>query len=103
MIEKTLWHPVALSESVAQAPLAASLLEQELVLWRDDSGQVQAWDERCPHCSAAIRVSRPRHGGTAISEVLPSGRLIPHPCFDRLRGKRAGRETLDLFFDWSPG
>lgn len=61
------------------------------------------WDERCPHCSAAIRVSRPRHGGTAISEILPSGRLIPHPCFDRLRGKRAGRETLDLFFDWSPG
>ncbi len=58
MIEKTLWHPVALSESVAQAPLAASLLEQELVLWRDDSGQVQAWDERCPHRGARLSLGR---------------------------------------------
>jgi hypothetical protein len=69
----------------------------------DEPPPARGWDERCPHCSAAIRVSRPRHGGTAIREILPSGRLIPHPCFDRLRGKRAGRETLDLFFDWSPG
>lgn len=59
----------------------------------------QGWDERCPHCGVAIRVSKPANGGTAVSEVLASGRLIPHPCFDRLRGKRASDETLDLF-EW---
>ncbi|MFN3315138.1 MAG: hypothetical protein ACK46Q_17025 [Hyphomonas sp.] len=59
----------------------------------------QGWDEACPLCGAHIIVSRPAHGGTAISEVLPSGARIPHPCFDRLRGKRASEETLDLF-EW---
>ena len=61
MIEKTLWHPVALSEAVGQTPLAASLLEQDLVLWRDDSGQVQAWDERCPHRGARLSLGRVQH------------------------------------------
>ena len=74
------------------------------VYFRPDTAEPpppQGWDERCPQCSAAIRVSRPRHGGTAVSEVLPSGALIPHPCFDRLRGKRASEETMDLFGDWA--
>jgi len=62
----------------------------------------QGWDERCPHCDAPIRVMKPERGGTAVTEVLPSGRLIPHPCFDRLRGKRPSDETLDLFADWKP-
>jgi len=60
----------------------------------------QGWDERCPHCGAPIRVMRPQRGGTAVCEALPSGRLLPHPCFDRLRGKRPSDETLDLF-EWA--
>lgn len=60
------------------------------------------WEENCPLCGAHIRVSRPAHGGTAVSEILPSGAMIPHPCFDRLRGKRPSDETLDLF-EWNPG
>lgn len=74
------------------------------VYFRPDTAEPpprQGWDERCPHCDAPIRVSRPQHGGTAISEILPGGQLIPHPCFDRLRGKRASDETLDLFA-WNP-
>lgn len=62
----------------------------------------QGWEEACPHCGAPIRVMKPRHGGTAVCEALPSGRLIPHPCFDRLRGKHPSDETLDLFFDYHP-
>jgi hypothetical protein len=61
----------------------------------------QGWDERCPLCSAPIRVGKPARGGTAVSELLASGALVPHACFDRLRGKRAGDDTLDLFA-WSP-
>jgi len=57
----------------------------------------RGWDERCPHCGAPIRVSKPARGGTAISEVLPGGALIPHPCFDRLRAKRPSDATLELF------
>ena len=75
------------------------------VYFRPDTAEpppARGWDERCPHCDAPIRVSRPQHGGTAVSEVLRSGQMIPHPCFDRLRGKRASDETLDLF-EWNPG
>ena len=34
MVEETLWHPVAASTGVVGAPVAARLLERELVLWR---------------------------------------------------------------------
>ncbi len=73
------------------------------VFFRPDTAEpppARGWDERCPHCDAPIRVSRPQHGGTAVSEVLRSGQMIPHPCFDRLRGKRPSDETLDLF-EWA--
>ncbi len=61
----------------------------------------QGWAEACPVCGAPVRVGKPAKGGTAVSEVLPSGALIPHPCFERLKGKRAGGDTLDLFA-WQP-
>ena len=58
MIEQTHWHPVALSEAVRDAPLAAELLQQPLVLWRDASGAVQAWADRCPHRGARLSLGR---------------------------------------------
>ncbi|KCZ97045.1 hypothetical protein HPO_16755 [Hyphomonas polymorpha PS728] len=66
-----------------------------------DAPPRQGWAENCPVCGAPIRVSKPSHGGTFVSEVLPSGRHIPHPCFDRMKGKRPSDETLDLF-EWQP-
>lgn len=54
MIEETHWHPVALAESVAQQPLAATLLERDLVLWRDAAGTVHAWADQCPHRGARL-------------------------------------------------
>ncbi|HKW84371.1 MAG TPA: aromatic ring-hydroxylating dioxygenase subunit alpha, partial [Burkholderiaceae bacterium] len=36
MIERSFWHPVASAAEVAVgAPLAAQLLDEPLVLWRD--------------------------------------------------------------------
>ncbi len=58
MMEKTLWHPVALAEEVVQAPLAVRLLEQDLVLWRDLQGQVRAFVDRCPHRGARLSLGR---------------------------------------------
>ncbi len=62
----------------------------------------QGWPETCPLCAAPVHVSKPAHGGTFISERLPSGRHIVHPCFDRMAGKRRSDETLDLF-EWQQG
>jgi phenylpropionate dioxygenase-like ring-hydroxylating dioxygenase large terminal subunit len=58
MIEKEHWHPVALTEAVADQPLAVELLQQQLVLWRDTFGVAHAWVDRCPHRGA--RLSRGR-------------------------------------------
>ena len=63
MIEHSLWHPVALSADVADAPVAVQLLDEELVLWRDASGMVHAWQDRCPHRGAKLSLGRV-HGDT---------------------------------------
>ncbi len=57
-MENQLWHPVALSEAVTVAPLAAELLERPLVLWRDGSGAVQAWADQCPHRGARLSLGK---------------------------------------------
>lgn len=58
MIELQHWHPVALSTELRDAPLAAVLLERELVLWRDASGTAHAWSDRCPHRGARLSMGR---------------------------------------------
>lgn len=62
MIETTLWHPVALSHAVEQAPLAVQLLQHALVLWRDGEGRVQAFTDRCPHRGARLSLGRVQGG-----------------------------------------
>jgi len=52
------WHPVALQDEVGADPLAVTLLDQDLVLWRDSSGQLQAWADRCPHRGARLSLGR---------------------------------------------
>jgi phenylpropionate dioxygenase-like ring-hydroxylating dioxygenase large terminal subunit len=66
MIEKELWHPVALAGEVAQAPLAVQLLGESLVLWRDAAGAVQAWADRCPHRGAQLSLGRVCDGGATL-------------------------------------
>ena len=53
------WHPVAAARDVsANAPLPVRLLERELVLWRDGSGRIAAWDDRCPHRGTRLSIGR---------------------------------------------
>jgi phenylpropionate dioxygenase-like ring-hydroxylating dioxygenase large terminal subunit len=58
MIEATHWHPVAQVEDLRDAPLAATLLGHELVLWRDGQGTAHAWSDRCPHRGASLSRGR---------------------------------------------
>lgn len=61
-LERTLWHPVALSHAVGSQPLAATLLGEDLVLWRDAAGQAHAWMDQCPHRGARLSLGRVRQG-----------------------------------------
>ncbi len=58
MIEENIWHPVALSDSVADTPVAVRLLGHDLVLWRDGTRQVHAWADRCPHRGAKLSLGQ---------------------------------------------
>ncbi len=66
MIEETHWHPVALAQDLAQGaaphPLAVTLLERDLVLWRDGVGAVHAWADQCPHRGARLSMGRVVNG-----------------------------------------
>jgi phenylpropionate dioxygenase-like ring-hydroxylating dioxygenase large terminal subunit len=59
MIDQTYWHPVAESTAVAgDKPLAARVLSQDVVLWRDAAGQAHVWADRCPHRGTRLSLGR---------------------------------------------
>jgi phenylpropionate dioxygenase-like ring-hydroxylating dioxygenase large terminal subunit len=58
MIEEEHWHPVAQAQDVAGQPLAVTLLERAVVLWRDAAGIVHAWADQCPHRGAKLSLGR---------------------------------------------
>ena len=62
MLEKSLWHPVALGHEVGAQPHAAELLGEALVLWRDEGGQARAWRDQCPHRGARLSLGRVTDG-----------------------------------------
>jgi phenylpropionate dioxygenase-like ring-hydroxylating dioxygenase large terminal subunit len=84
MIEETHWHPVALCDEVARQPLAVTLLDRALVLWRDAGGVVHVWVDQCPHRGARLSLGRvidgrlecPYHGW----QFGPSGRCLHVPA-----------------------
>ncbi len=61
-LERTLWHPVALAHAVGASPAAATLLGEDLVLWRDAAGRAHAWMDQCPHRGARLSLGRVARG-----------------------------------------
>ncbi|HEY9106339.1 MAG TPA: aromatic ring-hydroxylating dioxygenase subunit alpha [Roseateles sp.] len=52
-------HPVAAASDLgADQPLAARLLGQDWVLWRDDQGRARAATDRCPHRGTRLSLGR---------------------------------------------
>jgi phenylpropionate dioxygenase-like ring-hydroxylating dioxygenase large terminal subunit len=49
------WHVVARSEDIQSGTLTpAKLLDRDLVIWRNQDGQVLVWNDRCPHRSIPL-------------------------------------------------
>lgn len=57
------WYAAAACTDVAPGPTARTLLEQRLVLFRTEAGQVAALRDRCPHRFAPLSQG-PVHGNT---------------------------------------
>ena len=74
MLEQRWWHPVAALHELGDAPLAVTLLGEELVLWRDAAGAVHAFDDRCPHRGTKLSLGRVQiAGGSARLECAYHG------------------------------
>jgi renierapurpurin 18,18'-hydroxylase len=43
------WYAVALAHEVTNKPIGVTLWQQNIVLYRDSQGHIQALDDRCPH------------------------------------------------------
>lgn len=52
------WFPVARSEELGKKPLARTLQDVPLVLFRDTSGHAQALLDRCPHRNVPLSLGR---------------------------------------------
>jgi nitrite reductase/ring-hydroxylating ferredoxin subunit len=51
------WFPVARSDdAIPRHVVQTALLGQELALWRDDAGRVNAWENRCPHRGVRLSI-----------------------------------------------
>lgn len=51
---RNVWHPVAPSWAVRNAPTGLTRLGDNIVLWRDAEGKVHALEDRCPHRGARL-------------------------------------------------
>jgi nitrite reductase/ring-hydroxylating ferredoxin subunit len=59
------WFPIASgAEVVPRHVVQAQLLGQEIALWRDDAGALNAWENRCPH--RGVRLSIGFNTGTEL-------------------------------------
>lgn len=48
------WHPVLSSWEVHSNPVGITRLGENIVVWRDEEGQVHALEDRCPHRGARL-------------------------------------------------
>jgi len=99
------WHAVALSSEVVTGELVpTTLFERDLVVWRDEVGEVHVWDDLCLHRGARLskgfiqddRVVCPYHGWnydrSAQCVLMPAAphetpmkkaRAIPHHAIEK--------------------
>ena len=56
------WHPVLAAQALGTAPLAVRVLSNDLVLWRDGTGAVRAFEDRCPHRGTRLSLGRVQEG-----------------------------------------
>jgi phenylpropionate dioxygenase-like ring-hydroxylating dioxygenase large terminal subunit len=53
------WHPAAAADAVPRgSAVSAFLLEEEVVLWRSATGELQAWKDRCPHRGTRLSIGK---------------------------------------------
>lgn len=106
---KNSWWVAARSEEVTRAPLGRWFLDQPVVLYRTEAGDVVALEDRCPHrwaplsrgCLVGDDIMCPYHGfqfGTAgACTLIPTQTIIP--VMARVKSY-AVRESASFIWIW---
>ncbi len=82
-----LWYPVLASWEVQSAPVGITRLGEQIVVWRNKDGELQALEDRCPHRGA--RLSMGWNLGDRIAcwyhgvEVAGNGEVKDVPAVDK--------------------
>ncbi|WP_263142176.1 aromatic ring-hydroxylating dioxygenase subunit alpha [Pseudomonas sp. RIT-PI-AD] len=105
------WHVVASSEEVEPTqPKAVRLLGEDLVLWRDGQGRIQAWKDYCGHRGARLslgcvkkgEIECPYHGWRYDAEgectLVPAHPDRARPSSKRLIFKHYAEERYGLIW-----
>ena len=86
MIERSMWHPVLAADELGSAPVAARLLGEDVVLWRDTTGAARTFADRCPHRGTKLSLGRVVEGGTRLEcpyhgwQFAATGRCVSIPA-----------------------
>lgn len=84
MFLKNKWWAIAESKTIRNCPVALRRLGEDLVLWRDNNGQIVCQSSQCPHRGANLALGRvvegclecPYHG----FRFAPEGHCSLMPC-----------------------
>jgi vanillate monooxygenase len=82
------WYAAAFSDEVTRQPLARTLLDRQVVLYRTQAGAPVALTDRCVHRKAPLSqgalkddaIECPFHG----MQFAPDGRCVRIPCQDKI-------------------
>ena len=86
MIERSMWHPVLAADELGSTPMAARLLGEDVVLWRDATGAAHAFADRCPHRGTKLSLGRVVEAGTRLEcpyhgwQFAASGQCLSIPA-----------------------
>ena len=94
---KDLWYPMCPSRFLKESPISLRRLGYKIALWRDQSGQVHALEDRCPHRGAPLslgvilgdRIACPYHGVEVTTEGVAA--RVPGSPGCKLEGSQATR------------
>jgi phenylpropionate dioxygenase-like ring-hydroxylating dioxygenase large terminal subunit len=83
------WHPVAAGAALVSGRLLpVRLLGRELVLWREGSGVLHAWPDRCPHRGTRLSIGRLADDQVICAyhgwRFAASGRCVHFPALPEL-------------------
>ena len=56
------WYLVADAREITNEPVGLKRLNQDIVVWRDERGEINVVEDRCPHRGARLSKGRVRNG-----------------------------------------